>query len=74
MLIKLLERNPNKDIRGFLKGSSNVMEGLIKGFSLDPSFLLEAYCPVRILKDVREEAHEILSKAIDVFHFILFIF
>ncbi|CAD7695859.1 unnamed protein product [Ostreobium quekettii] len=63
-LLRVLERNPGSDVRNLVKGSQGMLESLIKGFSSNPSYLLEAFCPVRMMAELRSTAADTLDMAV----------
>ncbi|CAD7705444.1 unnamed protein product [Ostreobium quekettii] len=63
-LLRVLERNPGSDVRNLVKGSHGLLETLIGGFSSNPSYLLEAFCPVRMRADLRSTAADALNTAV----------
>lgn len=65
-LLRVLERNPSSDVRNLMKGSHSLLEALIGGFSCNPSYLLEAFCPVRMLAELRAKATGALERAVKV--------
>ena len=62
----MLERNPSSDVRNLMKGSHSLLETLIEGFGCNPSYLLEAFCPVRMLAELRAKAMGALEIAVKV--------
>lgn len=53
-------------MRNLVKGSQGMLESLIKGFSSNPSYLLEAFCPVRMMAELRSTAADTLDMAVKV--------
>lgn len=65
-LVNVLKSNPGQDVRNLLKGSSQVTEGFILDFGNNPGLFLEAFFPVRMLKNVRQNAISALTEAAKV--------
>ncbi|GMH35488.1 hypothetical protein BSKO_03356 [Bryopsis sp. KO-2023] len=67
-LLRVLEKKPAQDVRNLLKGTGGLMSGLIRGFGLDPGYLVEAHCPLRMMPETRAQAANALHLAVKECH------